>query len=145
MNPGEEQATCGLVKRIFNEFVAPDYEKDGVEEFFKFANPDAMKERKKSGGFVWLAFQANEPVGMLELVLPDHISLFFTAIQHQGIGIELLVRTISRSREKNPNLLKLTVNSSPYAGPIYLKMGFHKTGDITTDHGITYIPMELSL
>ena len=52
MNSGEEQAVCDFVKQVFNEYVALDCEQYGIEEFFPFANPSAMKERMQSGGFV---------------------------------------------------------------------------------------------
>lgn len=144
MNSGEEHAVCDLVRQIFNEFVAPDYGKEGIEEFFRFANPGAMEKRMQSDGFVLVACQANVLVGMLEFFPPDRIAMFFVAVPHQGIGEKLLALAISRARVVNPDLLTVTVHSSPYAEPIYLKMGFHKVGDVTTENGITYIPMELS-
>jgi hypothetical protein len=38
MNTGEEQAVCDLVAQVFDEYVASDYEQDGVEEFFRCAD-----------------------------------------------------------------------------------------------------------
>jgi N-acetylglutamate synthase-like GNAT family acetyltransferase len=133
------------VTQVFNEYVASDYGQDGIEEFFRFANPDAMKERMKSDGFVLVAQQAGALVGMLEFFSPDCIAMLFIAVQHQGIAKELLAQTISTVRALNPDLSRLAVHSSPYAEPIYQKLGFHKTGDVTTENGITYIPMELLL
>jgi len=145
MNAGEEAIVCELVEKVFKKFVAPDYGKDGVEEFFRFANPSAMNERLKSDGFVLVAHQVNELVGMIEFFPPDHIAMLFVTIHHKGIAKELLNKTISKARVLNPNLSKIDVHSSPYAEPIYQKMGFHKTGNTTTENGITYTPMELSL
>ena len=145
MNTGEEQTVCDLVRQVFNQFVAPDYGQDGIEEFFRFANPDAMKERMQSGGFVLVAHQADALMGMLEFSPPDCIAMLFVAVQHQGIAKALLAQAIGKARVLNPGLSKLIVHSSPYAEPVYQKMGFHKTGDVTTENGITYIPMELLL
>lgn len=145
MNTGEEQKVCDLVTQVFNEFVALDYEQDGIEEFFRFANPRAMKERMQSDGFVLVAYQADVMVGMLEFFLPDCIAMLFVTVQGQGIATELLAQAISRVLALNPELSKLTVHSSLYAKPIYQKMGFRKTGDVTTENGITFIPMELLL
>ena len=145
MNTGEEPSVCELVRKVFNEFVAADYGQEGVEEFFRFASPEAMKERVRSGGFVWVADQADALVGMLEFSLPDCIAMLFVTVQHQGIAKELLVQAMSKARALNPDLAKLTVHSSPYAEPIYQKMGFRKSGNATTENGITYIPMELLL
>jgi hypothetical protein len=143
MNPGEERAVCDLVSKVFNEFVSPDYGQEGIEEFFRFANPGAMEERMRTGGFVLVAYQADVLVGMLEFLPPDRIAMLFVAISHQGIAKELLAHTIRKVRSVNPGLSKVTVHSSPYAEPIYLKMGFNKTGNARMEHGIMYIPMEL--
>jgi hypothetical protein len=145
MNPGEERAVCDLVSKVFNEFVSPDYEQEGIEEFFRFANPDAMEERMQSGGFVLVAYQADDLVGMLEFFPPDMIAMLFVTIQHQGVAKELLAQAINKVRVLNPESPKLTVHSSRYAEPIYKKMGFYKTGNTTTENGITYVPMELLL
>ncbi len=145
MNTGEEQAVCNLVTQVFNEFVALDYEQDGIDEFFRFANPIAMKQRMQSDGFVLVAYQAGVLVGMLEFFLPDCIAMLFITVQNQGIATELLSQAISKVRTFDPVLSKMTVHSSLYAELIYQKMGFRKTGNVTTENGITYIPMELLL
>ena len=79
---------------------------------------------------------------MLEFVPPDHIALMFACIRGQGIGRELLTRTINQARASNPELAKLTVHSSLSAEPIYRKLGFRPTETATTENGITFIPME---
>jgi len=143
MNPGEEPSVCELVSQVFHEFVAPGYRQEGIEEFFRFADPDAMKERMQSGGFVLVAYQTDVLAGMLEFFPPDRIAILFVVIQHQGIAKELLTHAIRKARSINPDLSKVTVYSSPYAEPIYLKLGFNKIGNVRTEYGITYIPMEL--
>ena len=143
MNAGEERSVCELVSQVFNEFVAPNYGQEGIEEFFRFAEPEAMKERMQSGGFVLVVHQNDALTGMLEFFPPDRIAMLFVAIQHQGIAKELLTEAIRKVRAMNPDLSKLTVHSSPYAEPIYLKLGFNKIGHVRTERGITYIPLEL--
>lgn len=145
MSDGEEGAVCDLVRQVFDEFVAPDYGEEGIDEFFKFVNPSSLKARKKAGGFVLLASKRDCLVGMLEFMPPDRIALLFVTLRYQGIAMELVQRTIRRLRSTQPQVKKLTVHSSPYAEPIYQKMGFHRVGAMTTDHGITYVPMERDL
>lgn len=145
MSAGEESAICELVECVFNELVAPEYEQEGIEEFFRFANPYAMVERLQSGGFVLVASQAGKLVGMLEFVPPNHIAMLFVALRRQGVARELLVRSITRARCKNSTLSKVTVHSSPYAEAAYHRMGFRPSGKATSDHGIRYTSMELSL
>ena len=56
-----------------------------------------------------------------------------------------MAKLITKVNEIFPDIKKLIVHSSPYAEMIYQKMGFLKTGEVTKDNGIIYIPMELSL
>jgi hypothetical protein len=145
MKQGEEQTVCDLVTQVFNEYVASDYGQDGIEEFFRFANPEAMKERMNSNGFVLVAVQADTLVGMLEFFPPNMVALLFVTLRHHGIAKSLLSHSIDKARITDPNISKLVAHSSPYAETIYQKMGFRNTGDIKTENGITYIPMELLL
>lgn len=145
MRSGEERAVCELVEHVFNELVAPDYEREGVEEFFRFANAAAIAERVRSGGFVLVAKQSGKPVGALEFALPDHVAMLFVTLRRQGIAKELIARAIEKARRENPVLSKVTVHSSPYAETAYQKMGFRRSGNPTTEHGILYTPMELLL
>ncbi len=145
MEQGEEEAVCTLVARVFDEFVAPEYEQEGRDEFFRFANPDAMEGRRRSGGFVLVARQAGELVGMLEFILPDHISLLFVSLRQRGVARELMARAVERAKLAVPTLSQLTVNSSSYAEVVYRRMGFLRSGETRTEHGIRYIPMTLFL
>lgn len=142
MTDGEEYAVCKLVRQVFDEFVASDYSAEGIEEFFKFANPSALRERAKSGGFVLVAEKSNRVVGVLEFAPPDRIALLFVSLRHRGIARGLLEHSIRRLRTAQLPMTKLTVHSSPDAEPAYQRMGFHRTGGAATDHGITYVPME---
>ena len=145
MRHGEEPVVCELVRQVFNEFLAADYGTTGAEEFFSFANPVAMRERVKAGGSVLVASTPDSLVGMLEFAPPDRIAMLFVSLRHQGIAKRLLASAIHRVRTANPSVSKLTVHSSPYAEPIYRKMGFNRVGDTTTEQGIIYIPMERDL
>lgn len=145
MRSGEELAVCQLVERVFNEFIAPDYDQNGIEAFFRFANPGAMAQRIRSGGFVLIAGQIGKPVGMLEFAVPDRVALLFVSLRHRGVARELLHRAIDKARSGNPTLSKLTVHSSPYAEAAYSRLGFRRRGSAATVDGITYIPMELAL
>lgn len=145
MRSGEEPAVCELVARVFKEMVAPDYDSEGIEEFFRFANPVAMAERVRSGGFVLVARQSGNLVGVLEFASPDRISMLFVTLRKQGIAKELVARAIEKARCENPDISKVTVHSAPHAEPAYQRMGFRRTGNETMEHGIRYVPMELPL
>ena len=145
MRDGEEQAVCELVEQVFTALVAVDFEPEGVEQFFRFANPTAIAKRSRAGGFVLLARKADRLVGMLEFVPPDRIAMLFVALRRQGIARELVNRAITKARSQHPDLWHLTVHSAPDAETAYGKLGFQRCGEETLKHGIRYVPMELLL
>lgn len=145
MSRGEAPAVCELVRRVFDEFVAPDYGSDGIREFYEFANADAMSKRVASGGYVLVADRSDELVGMLEFAPPDRIAMLFVSLRRHGVARALLALAIRRALAATPPVSKLTVHSSPYAEPFYRSMGFDPVADMMTVNGITYIPMAIDL
>lgn len=145
MRCGEEQAVCDLVAQVFNELVAPDYEPRGVDEFFRFANAEALAGRVRAGGHVIVARRCAKLVGALEFARPDRIAMLFVTTRGQGIAKRLLAHAIGIARGSNPALPEVTVHASPGAETAYRKMGFRRTGNATIEHGIRYIPMALTL
>jgi hypothetical protein len=49
MRSGEESEVCALVARVFDKFVASDFSPTGVEEFHRYAKPDALAQRTAAG------------------------------------------------------------------------------------------------
>lgn len=86
LNENEIAEALSLVWSVFMEYEAPDYSKEGVEEFYK-------------------------------------------SIHDQTI-----------LRECHPD--KLTVNSSPYAVPVYYKLGFCDVDKEQVVNGLRFTPME---
>ena len=145
LHPGEEQAACALVEFVFNEFVAPDLGPEGVQEFFRFANPIAMAARSGPEQIVVVAEHNSSLVGMIELRNGNHVSLLFVSLRGQSIARELLLRAAKECQLRQPDITKLTVNSSLYAEPMYRRLGFQPTSEPQTINGIRHIPMLLVL
>ena len=147
MRQGEEGRVCALVERVFNEFVAPDYSPEGVEEFFKFADSAALRERAGEHRIVLLAEEGTELAGVLEARDCSHISLLFVERKflRKGIATELVRLAIRECRKRLPDLRSVTVNSSPFAVPAYRKMGFLETGPSREVSGIIFVPMVCAL
>jgi len=145
MRLGEELKVCALVAEVFNEFVAPEYGQDGIDEFFKFANAEAMAGRTSPEQFVMVAEIGTEIGGMIEMVRYDHISLLFVSRRSKGIAKRLLTLAIKECSKRQPDLKEITVNSSPYAEPVYRAMGFQTTGPLQKKNGIIFVPMSCRL
>ena len=147
MQPGEEVGVIDLVSKVFNEFVAPLYSPEGVLEFMKYLCEDELAQRIRSGNFVLLAKSGVDIIGVAEVRDNSHIALLFVKGSHQkqGIGRELLKITIEKCKTLNPDILKISVNSSPNAVLAYRTMGFNALKPEQLVNGIRFTPMELSL
>jgi GNAT superfamily N-acetyltransferase len=145
MRPGEEPAACALVKTVFDQFVAADLGPEGIAEFLRFANPQAMAARSGPEQVLVVALHDGQLVGVLEVRSGSHLALLFVSLTGRGIARELLHRAVAECRARQPNLAAITVNSSLYAQPIYRRLGFLDTGPERTINGIVHVPMALTL
>ena len=147
MAPGEEKRICDLVLRVFDQFVAPDYPEQGVQEFRSYITPEQLIERYIGDHDVLVARHAEKILGVIEIRQYHHISLFFVDadFHNQGIGKVLFQRAIALCKEKLSELSQISVNSSPYAVPVYRKLGFRETEEEQFKNGMRYQPMSLDL
>lgn len=132
----ETENTLRLVWRVFQGYEAPDYTKEGVEEFYRSIHDENYLSRLCLYG----AFVQGELAGVIATRnAGTHIALFFVdgKYHRQGIGRQLFQAV----RAKHP-LAKMTVNSSPYAVPIYHKLGFRDTDTEQVVNGLRFTPME---
>jgi ribosomal protein S18 acetylase RimI-like enzyme len=143
MTPEDVPQVSDLIVRVFDEFIAPEYVVEGVREFLKYVTPEALLKRSQADHFALVATESDQIVGMIEIRHNDHISLLFVdkAFQGRGIARELWQRALGICRSNQPELKQVTVNSSPYAVPIYEKLGFQPQGEQRVTNGIAYVPM----
>ena len=92
--------------------------------------------------FCWYgAFIQEELIGIIATRnLGTHIALFFVdgKYHRQGIGKQLFQAAQAANKSN-----AMTVNSSPYAVPVYHKLGFRDTGTEQVVNGLRFTPMKL--
>lgn len=127
-----------LVKKVFMTFEAPDYSKEGVAHFLTYLDEELEMELAANQVQVWCGKDAQQIVGLLAVRLPTHVALLFVdeAYHRQGIAKQLFQEMLS---ELMPE--QVTVNSSPYAVPIYERLGFQIEGNEKTVSGIRFQSM----
>src|SRR3990170_6755724 len=98
LNPGDGVEVSNLIARSFNEFIAPDFPEEGIEEFFRYSNPRALIKRSEGNHFVLVAEAEGTIAGMIEIREMKHVSMLFVdkAFQRRGIGKELLRAALDR-------------------------------------------------
>lgn len=132
---------------VFAEFEAPEYSRDGIQEFKDFIRYKAIKRKMLNEGYsMWGCYDDERIVGVLASKPPCHISLLFVDRQYhrKGIASALFGKMLERYRI-NGDYLEITVNSSPYAIEFYRKLGFAAVDTEKTVNGIRFTPMKLTL
>ena len=147
LTASEIPSACELVERVFRENVAPLYSDEGISEFLSYCVTDELASRIESGSIGAIARCDGRIVGLIEIKQLSHIALLFvdTAFHGRGVGRKLFNAALEFLAERNPELEKLTVNSSPNSVGFYERLGFGPTGEETTTNGIRYLPMARSM
>lgn len=119
INENEIEEALSLVWSVFMKYEAPDYSKEGVEEFHQSIHDEGYLSQLCMYG-----------------------ALFFVdgKYHRQGIGKQLF-QTIGKDCHSG----KMTVNSSPYAVPVYHKLGFCDVDKEQVVNGLRFTPMELDI
>ena len=88
IEPSETAAAATLAREVFDQFVAPYYQPEGVTEFHRYASADALSQRHVSGHATYVAERGGELVGMLHLRAPCHVAMLFvqSSLQRSGIA-----------------------------------------------------------
>lgn len=147
MERGEEERVCRLIQQVFNDFVAPLYAQEGVEEFLRYVDPNLMAKRTQSNHLTLIAEVNRELIGAIEMRDFNHISLLFIVgeKQRQGIGRKLLQEALVIARRYEPDLSEVDVHSSPNAVDAYERLGFQAVGPEKLENGICYVPMKMRI
>ena len=125
-----------LIWTTLLEFEAPDYSEEGIQSF-----KDFIENRKiiRTLEF-WGAYENQELKGVIATnENRRHICCFFVKAryQRQGIGRKLWEYLLKNSQNEI-----ITVHSSPYAVPVYHKLGFVDTDTEQLSDGMRYTPMK---
>ncbi|MDD2362938.1 MAG: GNAT family N-acetyltransferase [Oscillospiraceae bacterium] len=132
-----------LALRVFMEYEAPDYEPEAAVNFKKDCiKNEAYINRLLSGNnLMFVALDNNKIIGMVaERDNGEILMLFVDGYYHrQGIATALISDMICTLKLQGYE--RITLDSSPYALPFYLKYGFLQTGDVKNNFGCIVIPM----
>ena len=130
-----------VIKDTFMKFEAPDYSDKGIENFFKFANYESIKEMLNKNMKMYVAKVNEKIVAVIGYRDNSHINLLFVLEEYQHNGIARNLFNLVIDNCKNENTKKVTVNSSPYAHNVYLKFGFIYDSEMKEVDGIKFYPM----
>ncbi len=135
-SPKERPRALALALDVFMQYVAPDYSSEGVETFRTFVGGTEAMESLAIYG----AFDGEMLAGMIATRNNGgHITLFFVDSRYhrRGVGRALMQKVIDLCPDD-----VITVHSSPYAVPVYEKLGFCAICEERLNDGIRYTPMK---
>jgi predicted GNAT family N-acyltransferase len=115
--------------------------------FYDWIQPSKIFERQKNQINLLVAFVDSRLVGMIEIRENKNISLLFVDKDYQGQGIakRLFHESLMICIQRDSTLDKFYVHASPFSIPIYKKLGFVETDSLQENHGIKYLPMEMTI
>ena len=132
--PQERHQAISLIWSTFLEFEAPDYSEQGVNTFHDFIFNEDIFENIEFFG----AFEDNDLRGVIASRNErKHICCFFVPAIHQRHGIG---KQLWEYLKTSSDASTITVNSSPFAIPVYHKLGFKDTNVEQLTDGMRYTP-----
>ena len=136
-----------FIEAVFNQFVAPEFSQEGVDEFMRYIQPDTLASHLGENYFGLLATAGETIIGTIVMRDYEHVALFFVDSQHQrkGVGKELLSRALEHCRNFGVNNSQIKVNSSPNSVNAYKKLNFEPTDKEQCVNGIRFVPMAMHL
>jgi len=140
MKLSEAAEVASLALQVFDQFVAPNYQPDGVAEFHRYASLESFLERHDSGHLTLVAEDCGQFIGMLHLRKPRHVAMLFVrpAFQRKGVGGGLLAAAGELVGNAD---CEFTVNASPNAVSAYERLRFQATDAEQCVRGIRFVPM----
>jgi GNAT superfamily N-acetyltransferase len=148
LKKNEIKIALELVWTVFQEFEAPDYSIQGIEEFRKFISYNSMTEQFETSKIVfWGCKVDNELTGVIATRGMNHICLLFVKkeFHRRGIAKRLFNTVLERCKSEKSAIHTITVNSSPYAVEVYHRLGFVDIEKEQTVNGMRFTPMMYSL
>lgn len=143
--PEDAEAIGALIEGLASFYLPdPDAPEDAAS-FFATITPEAIRERLTGDQFRYhVAVARDELAGVVGVRDDTHLYHLFVAEGYHRQGLASRLWTVAKqAAEKAGNPGRFTVNSSPYAVPVYERFGFVVTEPEVHKDGIVFVPMVL--
>jgi len=136
-----------LILTAFDEFVAPGYSRQASRTFRRQTRRQLRSPELEEGETRLVAVAGLELIGVIGMRDISHIHWLWVRKDwhHKGVARRLIGEGIAVVTEQEPRARRITLNSSPYAIPFYLRLGFKVSGSEFDQKGIICTPMVLDL
>ncbi len=134
-----------LVLRTFDRYEAPGYADKGVASFREFVSKAFLSRLIRKKELEIYGFFDPMLKGVIATRNLGHISLLFVDEQYHRMGITTALFSFVKARARGAGRSRMSVNSSPYAVPVYQKWGFLSEGPEQVMDGIRFTRMSMEI
>lgn len=127
---------AAMLHALAHRFIVPDMTPGTAQRFLAENDAAAMRVNRGQGHVVSVAQVAGTIAGFIAVRPPHHLFHLFVAEAFHRQGVARRLWDSARGAAD-----RFTVNASPYAVPVYLALGFERTGPVACKHGVTFQPM----
>ena len=142
--PSDVPQISALISDLAHYFTL-DSSGKGADHFLSSVSVKAIERYISSPTFYYLVgFIGERLAGVVAIREGKHLFHLFVSpeFHRQGVARVLWYRARAAAlQDGNPGIF--TVNSTPFAVPVYERFGFRAVGPRTELNGIAYVPMEL--
>lgn len=138
----EDAAEISKLVSSVAHFFTLDPSGKGAENFILSISPEAIRSHIINPNFHYIcALQGTTIAGVAALREGKHLFHLFVAstFQRQVLARQLW---LALKATASPSTEEFTVNSTPYAVPVYERFGFVATGPKVEMNGIAFVPMK---
>lgn len=142
----DANAISELIISVSQQFVLKDYSEEGQRNYLRSVDPVSILNYLRGDFDYYVAEEENEIIGVMAIRDLSHLYHLFVAGAHHGKGIaRALWDHVLSACLAAGNSGVFTVNSSAFAVPAYLKMGFVIMGELIEKSGVISTPMQFRL
>jgi GNAT superfamily N-acetyltransferase len=134
-NAEEAKQALDLALRVFIEYEMPEYEPEALENFKSVLKIDNA----------FVASENGKIIGMINERGGGHVSMLFVDGDFHRNGIATALMNQMMQDLKSKNIMRITVNSSPFGVPFYEHYGFTATDEMQRKDGFIYLPMSYDI
>lgn len=142
LRPEEGVEAVALILSLFEQYIFCDYTEEGRMVVRDYVTASSLVG-DDADNFALVATVEGSIVGIAKIKRKSHLSMLFVSSDHQGRGLgrRLLEASMSECIKRDPDIARLTANSSRFGFPFFIKQGFEVVSEEAIVNGVRFTPM----
>lgn len=144
LTEAEMTSASQLVRQVLGEHVEATYPEEAKSAFYAFIEPENLNRMRAENEAILIGCGDEMGLHACGLIRSGgHIGFLAVepGFQRQGLGKQLL-HVLCTACFEQYSVTRITVNADPEVQAFYLACGFECRGDMQTESGVSFLPME---